>query len=170
MISTYLFWFVKIIIFVIFFSTGVSKIMQSEHYVYRLKSSFQLFSGRSSELTTNLIKGVAILEISMAVVQIFFTQFILILVLLLSFYIFYLVINDDKKCNCGGVIDYIDLPKPLAVIRNLLLIWVCIQTWNNNHEVTILSGFYILLLSASLLLILYSYQFMKSIISNGEMR
>lgn len=113
----------EVLLFIIFVSTGISKVTNPRKYVAYIHKHFLLFSKVNAKHLANFFLILGALEISLGVLTFFNMIGVYALVSILCVYIVYLFQIDSKiSCNCGGVLDYFSSNKYQSLSRNVLLL------------------------------------------------
>lgn len=113
----------ELLLFIIFVSTGIGKVINPRKYVAYIHKNFSLFSKVNAEHLGNFFLILGALEISLGVLTFFNVIGVYALAAILCVYILYLSQIDSKSsCNCGGVLDYFSSNKYQSLSRNILLV------------------------------------------------
>lgn len=155
MIEIYTSSLIKLLLLVLFVSAGFSKLSKRNYYASVLIEFSSIFSKIKFKNLSKIVLLLGILECLAPIVLLFYIQVNVILVFLLIVYTLYLSVNNKEDCECGGVMEVINIAKPLLIVRNGFLLGASIALFYLNSVNTF--SFNIILLELALTIIFTTY-------------
>lgn len=167
--------FGKILVTLIFLSTGLSKIKSFPEFISTVREF--CFINSKTKITSNLIlKLLAILvvitEITLSLtlwIPVFYLVSMILIIIMLNFFSIAVMYKLSKQikinCNCGGFMGKNNISKEIPIrnsILSLILVFILFFTENNKnfHIVDIIFS------GISVLIVLFVYKFIQKANSN----
>lgn len=160
---------IEMLLFVIFISTGVSKLTNPRKYSAYIYRDFLFLKNVKSKTFMPLIVCLGVLELTLGIVIIFSELSAYPLMFVLCLYILYLFQKTpDSACNCGGILDNFLSNRYQSVVRNFFLLGGClfIIIFNRPHE--FVYDLLILCLSISTLFFVLAYFNIMNLKEKGD--
>ncbi|ASI36891.1 hypothetical protein A0126_18940 (plasmid) [Exiguobacterium sp. N4-1P] len=155
MIDFYFSTLIKIIFITLFFSAGLSKISKKNYYATILGDINPMVKSIGFKNLSQIAVLFGIIECILPIILLFYIEANFLILSLLTLYTLYIILFAKEKCECGGVMDMINIPKSLLLIRNIILMGISYSLF--HLETYSSTGFNLVILELGFTLILTTY-------------